>query len=177
MTARRLDRTAAVLGIAMTLTLAVNAGAQLSDGQWRLSPQRSSGRTAVEVRPQPTLVVSQPGMTSMLFPSQPVAFNLVPAILMSDGTVFANFGFGFEPVLRSCSGVAVVGQSNVIGGNGVVLYQPKPPTYTQPVPNQQTASQQMVSAQRGGSVTVAGQAGQLACFGRSASGGFFAYRF
>lgn len=177
MTARRLDRTAAIFGIAMSLTLAGTADAQLSGGQWRLSPQ-PNGRRAVEAKPEPTVVVAQPGMHQQFLPSQPVALSLVPAILMSDGRVFANFGFGFEPVLRPCSGAVVTGQHRVIGSNGVVLFQPAAPTYTQPVPNQQTASQQMVqSAQaRSGSVTVS-HAAQLACFSRGASGGLFAHRF
>src|SRR5688500_16359245 len=85
-------------------------------------------------------------MHAQFFPSQPVALSLVPAILMSDGRVFANFGFGFEPVLRPCSGAVVAGQRRVIGSNGVVLFHPTAPTYTQPVPNQQTASQQMVQS-------------------------------
>jgi hypothetical protein len=51
--------------------------------------------------------------------SVPIA--IVPAVLMSDGSIFANFGFGFEPVVRVCSGGARMGA--VIASNGVVLQQ------------------------------------------------------
>ena len=158
------------LGLVLTLGLGTALQAQLSGGQWRLSPQR--GRVAVAAPPPVQTVPVTPGLQ---FPVQPVAFNLVPAILMSDGTVWANFGFGFEPISRPCSQPFVVGQPAVVGANGMVI-QPARPAYTQPVPNQQTASQRMVAATQGqGGLTMLSHF-QLACFSRDAAGRFFAFR-
>jgi hypothetical protein len=180
MNAKRLDmsrarQAAAVLGLALALAATSGtANAQLSGGQWRLPAQGSTGRRAVAATPQPT-VVAHPMQHSLFFPIQPVAFTLVPAILMSDGTVFANFGAGFEPVVRPCNSAFLVGQHRVVGSNGVVLSAPQAPTYTQPVPNQQTASQQMVSSSqvRGSPTSFA----QFSCFGRNAAGHVFVLRF
>jgi hypothetical protein len=36
------------------------------------------------------------------YPAYPVAMTYVPAILMSDGTVWADFGSGYVRVVRSC---------------------------------------------------------------------------
>jgi len=168
MTARRLDGSAAILGIALTLTLGGRAHAQLSGGQWRLIPQPNTGRIAVEVRQQPTVVFVQPGMSSTVFSRQPIAVSRGPAVLMSDGTVFANFGGGFEPVVGSCGGAVVVGQSRVVGSNGVVLHQQPPPTYTQPVPAQMTSSQQMLPSAQRGFLVATGNA-RSDCFSRGAS--------
>jgi hypothetical protein len=162
---------AIIFGLVLGATTTSVTEAQLSGGQWRLSPEPNRGRVAVEVKPQPTVAVA-PGM---MFPVQPVAFNLVPAILMSDGTVWANFGFGFEPIVRPCGAVVIAGQPSVVASNGVLL-QPSRPTYTQPVPNQQTNSQQVIAGHNGSTVIVS-NAAQLACFGRDASGRVFAYRF
>jgi len=168
MTARRLDRTAAIFGIALALTLGGRAQAQLSAGQWRLIPQPNTGRIAVEVKQEPTVVFANPGLGSTVFSRQPIAVSRGPAILMSDGTVFANFGGGFQPVAGSCSGaVVVVGQPRVIASNGVVLYEPPPPTYMQAAPAQMTSSQQMLpSMQRGQSRNLA----RVDCFNRGARG-------
>ena len=68
--------------------------------------------------------------------AQPVQFTLVPAILMSDGSIFANFGFGYEPVMRSCvSNVVVVpGQGQRIASNGASIpnHGASQPSATQP---------------------------------------------
>jgi len=153
----------------MTLTLGGRAQAQLSGGQWRLIPQPNTGRIAVEVRQDPTIVFAHSGMGSTVFSRQPIAVSRGPAILMSDGTVFANFGGGFQPVQSSCAGaVVVIGQPRVIASNGVVLFEPPPPTYMQPAPAQMTSSQQMLP-----SVQRSSQQRNLAradCFSRGARG-------
>ncbi|MGH7678730.1 MAG: hypothetical protein ACRENU_09705 [Gemmatimonadaceae bacterium] len=133
-----------------------------------MSPQR--GRVAVAA-PPPAVVIT-PGPQ---FPVQPVAFSFVPAVLMSDGTVWANFGFGFEPIFRPCAQPLMVGQPAVVGANGIVL-QPAKPTYTQPVPNQQTRSQQMVNASVGGTTTQVVSSAQVSCFSRNAAGQLIAFR-
>ena len=98
-------------------------------------------------------------------------FALVPAVLMSDGSIFANFGYGYEPVIRSCSAVVVSGQTQRIAAGGVTLSQQNAMAYTPPVPNQTTASQQMIA----NGTRVSGPA-QLACFTRDAAGRVFVYR-
>jgi hypothetical protein len=134
-------------------------------------------------KPQPQVIVVQsgvhhravyPGRT--VFPRQSQVV-WVPALLTNDGRVFANFGYGYEQVYRSCSGGVVVGQPTVIGGNGAVL-TPQAPTYTQPVPNQQTASQQMSQAVVTGthSQTIVAQA-YSTCFSSHSSGGVIVYRY
>jgi hypothetical protein len=163
-----LDRTLGILGLGLVLTLAGRAEAQLSGGRWTLTPQANSGRgRAVEQKPAPVVVVDQPGMSSTVF-RQPVAYMLVPAILMSDGSVLANFGSGFELVSRSCSGGVVVGQPQVIGGNGFIVSQGAPPTYTQAAPAQRSA-QSAAAAQRSRHISAA-------CFSRDGSGRLFAFR-
>lgn len=153
------------------LCIAGPAAAQ-SRGVFRASTG-STGTPAVETKPQPQIIV-HPGNDyrhpGTVFRRQPVAYTLVPAVLMSDGSVYANFGFGYEPVHRSCSGAVLVGQPTVVAGNGVVLNAPAP-TYTQPVPNQQTASQQMVSSNR----TASSQ--YSACYSRDPYGRVQVYRF
>jgi len=145
------------------------AHAQYSNGQWRLPPSSGTTRTGVEARPQTTTTVSPIG-----FPmAQPVAVTLVPVVLMSDGSVFANFGFGFEPVMRPCASTLVVGQPTVVASNGLVLSRPQAPTYTQPVPNQQTSSQQMLTSQPQRTLSVYAQ---RACFNRDQAGRVFVYR-
>jgi len=133
----------------------------------RAAAAQHAPRAGVEAHPAPA-VVSNP-----IVISQPVAVSLMPVVLMSDGTIFANFGFGFERVARACSSTLVVGQPTVVASNGVVLSQPKQPTYTQPVPNQQTASQTVVN---GSQQTTLSVPAQRACFNRDVSGRVFVYR-
>jgi hypothetical protein len=159
------------------LTLPTPAAAQLSGGEWRL-PATSTGQRAVETKPQPQIIVQRrhdSRYPETVFRRQPMAYTLVPAMVMSDGSVYANFGYGFEPVYRSCSGGVVVGQpTTVVAGNGVVL-NPQAPTYTQPVPNQQTASQQMLSVNRTGQAVNRTQ--YASCYSRDPYGRVSVYRF
>lgn len=46
-------------------------------------------------------------------PLYPVAFTYIPAILMSDGTVWANFGYGYVQVRTACR------EPRVIDGRGM----------------------------------------------------------
>ncbi|HET7666101.1 MAG TPA: hypothetical protein VFK56_08540 [Mycobacterium sp.] len=128
-------------------------------------------------KPQPQVIVVQPSAhrghpRRTVFPRQSSVI-WVPAVVTSDGRVFANFGAGFEPVYRSCASAVVVGQPTVVAGNGVVL-SPQAPTYTQPVPNQQTASQQIAAGNRAQGTVVPGYS---TCFSPHSSGGVIVYRF
>ena len=179
----------AFFGVALMLALtAGQAAAQSKAGTFRASPPPSGSRRATEApRPQPTIVVvpSSSGagiggfggvINQSVFPRQPVAFTLIPAILMSDGTVLADFGFGFEPVTRACGNAVVMSTPTVFAGNGVILSRGTTTvTYTQPVPNQMTPSQQnLPSAQSRFPILTA--ASQTACFTRDAQGRFFVAR-
>lgn len=155
------------------LVVATPVGAQ-TGGKFTL-PAQKAVRQGVEVRPAQTVVVDPYNYyRNPSYPMQPVPvqFTLVPAILMSDGSIFANFGFGYEPIVRSCHAVTVVrGPVQRIGSNGVVLGQSNALPYTQPVPNQMTASQQMLANGH----RLSGPA-QLSCFTRDAAGRVFVYR-
>ena len=132
----------------------------------------------VQPKAHPQVLVVQPSAhhrvttRSRVFPRQSSVI-WVPAVVTNDGRVFANFGYGYEQVYRSCSSVVVVGQPAVIAGNGVVL-SPAAPTYTQPVPNQQTASQQMAAGNQQTSIVAPAYS---TCFSPYSSGGVIVYRF
>lgn len=174
MTARRLAHRAIFLGLALTLALSAVADAQRSSGgTWILTPNTGRARAAVQAPPpQAQVVVSRP---AMYLPPQPVAFTLVPAVLMSDGTVYANFGYGYEPIVRPCANGAVMSPNGVTSTYGTVIYQPAAPTYVHPAPNPVTSPYT-----RTGQTTVVTTGTQYAsqlCFSRDASGRVFAYRF
>lgn len=162
------------LDMGMTLVAAMLCAAPVgaqSGGKFSLPPQ-GAVRQGVEARP-PQTVVADPYnyYRNPSYPAQPVQFTLVPAILMSDGSIFANFGYGYEPVIRSCSAVVVTGQTQRIAAGGVTLSQQNAMPYTPAVPNQVTASQQMIA----NGTRVSGPA-QLSCFTRDAAGRVFVYR-
>lgn len=165
----------ALAGAGFLLAAAVpDASAQNSPGQWRL-PNRASGRMAAQKpRTETQQVVIVPtvlggGLTTT---SYRVPIAVVPAVLMSDGSIFANFGFGYEPVIRACGGARM---GPVIGSNGVILQQAPRPMYTQPVPNQMTPSQLMLSGVRV-HYAIVSDMGRLACFNRDGSGLVYVYR-
>lgn len=181
MRAKRLDHRAVFVALAIVL-VPTAASAQYDGKAFRLPPGGSAaGARGVVQKPQPQVIVVQPsarhrGMhrnRTTVFPRQS-SVVWVPAVVTGDGRVFANFGYGFEQVYRSCSTAAVVGQPRVIAGNGVVL-TPQTPTYTQPVPNQQTASQQMAAGNRAQTAVVA--PAYSTCFSPHSSGGVIVYRF
>jgi hypothetical protein len=82
------------------------------------------------------VVPSQGG--SLLNPVYHVPIIVVPAVLLIDGGIFANFGFGYEPIVRVCGGSAT--QGAVIASNGVVLHPAPASSYTVPVENRLTRS-------------------------------------
>lgn len=182
MRAKRLDQRAVL--VALTLFFAPTVASAQFDGRaFRLPPGGSSaGARGVVQKPQPQVIVVQPSThrgrviphRSTVFPRQSSVL-WVPAVVTADGRVFANFGYGFEQVYRSCASAVVVGQPTVVAGNGVVL-SPQRPTYTQPVPNQQTASQQMAAAGNRAQTTVVAPA-YSTCFSPHSSGGVIVYRF
>jgi hypothetical protein len=98
----------------------------------------------------------------------PVAVRFLPAVLMSDGSILADFGFGLEPVTRPCSAPVVTRSVRVVAGNGWEL-SPRTP-YVHPAPAPITPSQQhLPSVQRELS-----RAALASCFVRDAAGGVLA---
>ena len=182
MRAKRLDHRAVFVALALVLGPVV-ASAQYDGKAFRLPPGGSSGGTrgVVQSTSQPQVIFVQPGIRhrggfpqrTTVFPRQSSVI-WVPAVVTSDGRVFANFGYGFEPVYRSCAGGVVVGQPSVVAGNGVVLSS-QAATYTQPVPNQLTSSQQMAAGMHLQTTVVA--PAYSTCFSSHSSGGVIVYRF
>lgn len=162
--------------LSATLVAAIGQQAQAQNdpsGKWVLSPQTgSSGRRAVAANAQPQIIVvpGQPQF-SPVFPRQPIVFTYIPAILMSDGTVLANFGFGYEPVTRACGGGVVINSTPmVIAGNGRVIRGG-----TQPAPNQATESARNLPSNQV-RYPILTSASQMSCYTRDSSGRWFAVR-
>lgn len=113
----------------------------------------------------------------------------VPVVVLSDGRMFADFGYGYEPITRGCGGGALFVQSAAIPVQPAVVQptvaQPSAGVserlpYTPPVPAQQTASQQMLSQQGSSSVsalaTRTGFGANAACLGIDAGGQYVVAR-
>jgi hypothetical protein len=84
-----------------------------------------------------------------------VIFANIPAFVLQDGRVFANFGRGIEQVVRPCGGLLNTTNEGLFATNGQpVVSQPsvvqptpgasQPLPFTPAVPNQPTVSQQML---------------------------------
>lgn len=150
----RITLLAPVIAGAVLAAFANVAEAQYSEGRWRL-PSQTAVRSGVE-RPPP---VPPPTI-----------------IVVAPRTLFLQPVVGL-PHLLPCTSFPVA--SRVIASNGVVLSTSEPPTYTQPVPNQVTASQQMLPSVRAASrnnrtVLVSGVT-RAACYGRDAAGRVYFY--
>lgn len=109
----------------------------------------ASGRVA-GIAPAPTPVVVNPVVSPGTF-----LIGSVPVIVSPDGRVFADFGRGYEQVVTACGFQQPVVVTNVQTTNiQPTVVQPTvaqpgivvgPLPYTPAVPNQQTASQQMIA--------------------------------
>jgi hypothetical protein len=127
----------------------------------------TSGRTGTAAGT--VAAIAPPPATVLVVPNQqvfiPRGFSIVgnvPVVTLTDGRVFANFGNGFEQIIRNCSALVtfvnpqviqpavvqpVVVQPVVLQPSSTVATQPIPPIpYTQQWPNQATASQEMLAA-------------------------------
>jgi len=97
---------------------------------------------------------AQPASANANPSRRPVFLGNVPVVVLEDGRVFANFGHGYERVVRSCGVPVTFGAESAPatvqpGAIQPAVVQPpvgtsQPVPYTPPVPNQQTASQQML---------------------------------
>lgn len=156
------------------------ADAAAQNGGWRATGGgQGGGRATTRATSRPTVVTPRdphgpiapqtPG--SLLNPvTYRVPVAIIPAILMSDGSIFANFGFGYEPVVRVCGGAAM---GAVVASNGVVL-QPAPAASQQTV----TLYTPAMLIQSGYVVhqVVVSDMGRLACHNRDGSGLVYIYR-
>jgi hypothetical protein len=139
-----------------TLLLALVA-APLSAQVVHTKPAASGGAAAgganiaaIAPAPQPVYGVQS---NNFYVPPGMALYGNLPVVVLPDGRVFADFGRGYEQVIRSCASVVntygVVQPSPVAQPTVVqpTISQPtiaQPMPYTPPVPNQQTASQQML---------------------------------
>jgi hypothetical protein len=158
-------------GLALLVLDGSRALAQNSNGQWRLPNRAAGGGRQATLKPRVdhdddrrvVIVPSQAG--SLLNPVYRVPVIVVPAVLLVDGSVFANFGFGFEPVFNTCAVVAPVGA--VVGANGVVLQ--RAPASSHSTTSQMTRAQLLQTGVTVHNVVVS-DLGRLACFNRDGSG-------
>lgn len=101
------------------------------------------------------------------YPAYPVAVTYIPAIIMSDGSVYANFGTGYFPVRRACP----TRSARVLDGRGM-----RTERYRQPAPAQRSASAEAlphVQEQRRREMELAARS---ACYTRNAYGGIVVVR-
>ena len=109
---------------------------------------------AAGIAPPPPVAQSPYGGTN----PAPVVYGSVPVFVTTDGRVFANFGYGYEEVVRACGHYqAPSGPSSYRPGQSSDQQSPSstPSTYepstfgpgnTQPAPAQPTESERMLPA-------------------------------
>ena len=113
------------------------------------------GRVA-GIAPPPATVNVPPNLTQIA--PGTVFYGNIPVIAFADGRVYADFGRGFEQVVRSCSlpvnypipgsSSSPLVQPSVVQptvAQPAIVASPQPLPYTPAVPAQQTASQQMAT--------------------------------
>jgi len=141
----RLIRMIAVAGLVISPSVAHAQHAHVEHGK-----ASASGRVA-GIAPAPAPIIVNPGVSSGTF----LTGNL-PVIVSPDGRVFADFGRGYEQIVTACGAQQPVIVTNIQTTNIVqpTVVQPTvaqpgivagPLPYTPAVPNQQTASQQMIA--------------------------------
>jgi hypothetical protein len=113
-------------------------------------------RIAAIAPPAPTIVIVA-GDERFFNPTgnEQVIFANIPAFVLADGRVFANFGGNIQEVVHQCAGVLNTTGEGIFNTFGQpVVTQPtvvqptagasQPPPFTPNVPNQPTFSQQML---------------------------------
>ncbi len=120
-----------------------------------------AGRVAGIAPAQTPIVVVQPAQQAYYYPQYGYGYSSygyfpnagfvqnIPVVLLQDGRVFANFGYGYEQVIRTCSpgGFGSVSSgygASLVTGGGVVQPTVVQPTATQPAPAQTTESERML---------------------------------
>lgn len=150
--------------VAALLAVAAAEPAAAQGARGRFTLPSKPPRVAVQKPRTQTVIVTQRTPVRPSYPAHPVAFTLLPAVVMSDGRVFADFGYGYEPVSRACAAsgyqttTVLTGsqyQIPVVGANGTLLNgntQPAPrmapPPRMATNPNQPAAAAAQTSVSR-----------------------------
>jgi len=167
-----------VIASALAFVAAPPATAQLVNGKWQ-APAKSGGtaaaapRQGTEVRRDAGAATASNGTIGTVVP-----VRVIHAVLMSDGSVMADFGAGLELVQRACPQSMLQSPLRIIGAPPGTQPQPapglQPAPGMQPAPALQTESQKMLpSAQQ---VAAAHSAAQASCHLRDQQGHTFAVR-
>ncbi len=158
---------------APVLSLAVSAAnAQLVNGKWQ-APAKASGSAGATAPRQGTEVRREPATASQQPNNGVVPIRVIHAVLMSDGSVQADFGVGLEPVSRSCGGDFRYTPLRIIGSlPDLPGMQPVPGMQPAPAPQTESAKALPSSQAR----AAANQAAKASCHLRDANGRFFATR-
>jgi hypothetical protein len=164
-----------VVATVLVATAFTPAAAQLVNGKWQ-APSKSGGaagaapRTGVQTGTRAAKPTTSTGAATSAVP-----VRVIPAIVMSDGSIVADFGAGLEPVRRACPGSVADMPLRVVGG--VTSTQPAPGLQAAPgmqaAPAQATASQQALPSAQ---VRAANQAARASCHLRDQRGRAFATR-
>ena len=157
--------------VAALVSALSDAQAQAATGRYRApAAQAAPTRRGTEVRPQAAAPAASPAPSPFGAPApHVVALKLVPAVIMSDGSVFADFGFGLEQVRRACGGVGGLGDTRSLSSGATIPTQSSPGM--QRAPAQRTQSQQNLTSQP--SQRQPSRAALGSCFTRDASGRVF----
>jgi hypothetical protein len=161
------------LQVSVVLSLAASAAdAQLANGKWR-APAKGSGSSGTAA-PKQGVQASPPVVTATRQSNNAVVpIRVIHAVLMSDGSVQADFGAGLVPVSRSCGGDFRYTPLRIIGSLPAVPGQ-HPAPGMQPAPAPLTESQKALPSAQ--ARAAAQQAAQASCHLRDAKGRFFATR-
>jgi hypothetical protein len=161
-------------GAALAFLAMAPASAQLVNGKWQAPPK--SGTAGAAAPRQGTEVRHESDGTGVATTTNNgvVPVRVIPAVLMSDGSIMADFGSGLEPVQRACAHSVQRSPLRVVAAGGSTQPAPvlQPAPGMQPAPAQATASQQMSPfGQRTPS-----QAARSSCHLRDESGHVYATR-
>src|SRR5256885_1676922 len=151
------------LSVACALAMVASsaASAQLVNGKWQAPPQ--SGGSAGAAARQGTEVRHERDTTAVTRANNTVVpIRVIPAVLMSDGSIMADFGAGLEPVARACPHSALRSPLRIIAAGGSTQPVPElqPVPGMQAAPAQATASQQMASSTQSHTLS---RAAQVSC--------------
>jgi hypothetical protein len=110
-----------------------------------------AGARVAGIAPPPPVIIAPQFNNGVYVPPGMVLYGNLPIVVMPDGRVYADFGRGYEQVIRSCSSVVTYSVIQPTVPTQPIVTQPvvtqpgvAPLPYTPPVPNQQPPSQQML---------------------------------
>jgi hypothetical protein len=114
--------------LVMTTAIAATANAQLVNGKWQ-APAKPSGtatapRQGVQAQQPETKKPTSSGGVVL------TPLRVIQAIVMTDGSIWADFGFGLEQVSRSCPSGASTMPLQVIGVSQLPDPRVAPPILT-----------------------------------------------